>query len=138
MLLLNPRQVTFANTMWEDVAAVVIDRAAERSILDWTDLGPYPVLADVPEQRVAIRVVQQIVRDDLAAPRPGDAGELTFSTAPAGADTPRRRLRAQCVVLEVSHELSLKHGALRTVRFAALSPDGAADPITTEPADGTE
>lgn len=138
MLLLNPRQVSFAGTLWEDVAAVVIDRSAERTVLEWSDLGPHAVLADVPEQRVSLRVVQQVTRDDLAAPRPGDAGELAFCTAPAGADTPRRRLRAQCVILDVSHELSLKNGALRTIRLAAVSADGDADPITTEPADGIE
>jgi hypothetical protein len=136
MLLLNPRQVTFAGDLWDDVATIVIDRSANRTTLEWSDLGPHPVLADVPEQQVTVRVVQQVARADIGAPRPSEAGELLFHTAPAGADTPRKRLRAQCVVLDVTHELSLKHGALRTIKLIALSPDGATDPITTEPADG--
>jgi len=136
MLLLNPRKVTFAGLLWDDVAAVTIDRSAKRTALEWSDLGPHAVLADVPEQMVRIRVVQHVARDDIGMPRPSDEGELIFHTSPAGADSPRRRIRAQCVILDVTHELSLKHGALRTITLVALSTDGAADPITTEPADG--
>ncbi len=136
MLLLNPRHVTFAGALWNDVAAVTIDRSARRTALEWSDLGPHAVLADVPEQQVTIRVVQHLARGDIGAPRPSDEGELTFHTSPAGADSPRKRIAAHCVVLDVTHELSLKHGALRTITLVALSTDGAADPITTEPADG--
>lgn len=137
MLVLNPRRVTFAGQTWSEVAAVVIDRQSKRTLTEWSDLGPHAVFADAPEQLVTVRVVQKATTDDLHAPTPGDAGELSFAASPSGADSPRRRLRAQCVVTEVTHELSLTAGAVRTLRLVALSPDGAADPITTEPADGT-
>lgn len=136
MLLLSPRTVTFAGTTWEDVSAVVIDRAAARAVKEWSDLGPHVVLADVPEQLVTLRVIQSVARDDVGAPVPSETGELVFHTAPAGADTPRRKIAAQCVVTDVTHELSLKNGAVRTVRLIAVSPDGAADPVTIEDADG--
>lgn len=136
MLLLNPRSVSFGGAVWEDVSAVVIDRAAARAIKEWSDTGPYLVLADVPEQVVTVRVVQQVARDDVGVPVPGEAGELVFHTSPSGADSPRKRVRAQCVVMDVTHELSLKNGAVRTVKLLAVSGDGAADPVTIEDADG--
>lgn len=136
MLLVNPRRVTFAGVLWDDVAAIIIDRAAKRAAVEWSDFGPHPVFADVPEQQVTIRVLQHVARDDVGLPRPGDEGVLTFHTSPAGADMPRTRVSAACVALDVTHELSLRNGALRTIKLVALSPDGAADPITTEPADG--
>jgi hypothetical protein len=136
MLLLNPRSVSFGGAVWEDVSAVVIDRAAARAIKEWSDTGPHLVLADVPEQLVTVRVVQQVARDDVGVPVPGEAGELVFHTAPSGSDSPRKRVRAQCVVMDVTHELSLKNGAVRTVKLLAVSSDGATDPITIEEADG--
>ncbi|MCC7387776.1 MAG: hypothetical protein IT431_03310 [Phycisphaerales bacterium] len=136
MLLLNPRSVAFAGAVWEDVSAIVIDRVGAKTVKEWSDLGPHVVLADVPEQVVTVRVVQHVARDDVGAPLPGGSGELVFHTAPAGGDTPRKRLAAQCVVTDVTHELSLKHGAVRTVRLIAVSADGAADPVTIGDADG--
>ena len=136
MLLLNPREVSFGGVVWEDVSAVVVDRAASRAVKEWSDLGPQVVLADVPEQVVTVRVVQQVARDDVGTPKPGEAGELVFQTSPAGADTPRKRVRAACVVMDVTHELSVKNGAVRTVKLIAVSIDGAADPVVIEDADG--
>ena len=136
MLLLNPRSVVFAGAVWEDVSAIVIDRAAARVIKEWSDLGPHVVLADVPEQVVTVRVVQQVARDDVGAPLPGDSGGLVFHTAPAGGDTPRKKVSAQCVIADVTHELSLKNGAVRTVKLVAVSTDGSADPVTVEDAEG--
>lgn len=138
MLLLNPRSVTFAGKVWEDVSAVVIDRAAVRAVKEWSDLGPHVVLADVPEQLVTLRIIQRVAREDVGAPAPGETGGLAFHTAPAGGDTPRRRFTAQCVVTDVTHEPSLKNGAVRTIRLIAISPDGAAEPITIEDAAGIE
>jgi hypothetical protein len=129
MLLLAPRLVRFDSATWDTVASVAIDRLAHRAVEDWSDLGPYPTLADVPEQRVRIVVEQEIGRDDLGPPRPGDQGTLTFCAAPAASDAGRTRVSALCVVLSVEHTLSLKRGAIRTITLAAISPDGASDPI---------
>lgn len=138
MLLLNPRSVRFDGTEWEDVSAVVVDRSAARSMKEWSDLGPHVVLADVPEQVVSLRVVQQVARDDVGTPVPSEAGELVFFTSPAGGDTPRKKVTVQCVVTDVTHELSLKNGAVRTVKLLAVSSDGVADPVSVEDADGVE
>jgi len=136
MLVLNPRVVSFGGVVWEDVSAVVVDRSAHRAVQDWSDLGAYAVLVDVPEQSVTVRVVQRVARDDIGLPVPGEMGELVFATSPAGGDTPRKRVRVQCVVLGVTHEISLKNGAVRTVKLAAVSGDGIVDPVVLEDADG--
>jgi hypothetical protein len=137
MLLLTPRLVRFNAATWENIAAVAIDRLAHRAAEDWSDLGPYATFADVPEQKVRIVVEQEVGRDDLGEPVPGDQGTLTFFTAPTASDAGRRQVAASAVVLSVTHSLSLKRGALRTITLAAVSPDGAADPITiTDASDG--
>jgi hypothetical protein len=134
MLLLNPRRVRFGNEAWEDVTALVVDRRAARTVVEWSDEGPYAVLADVPRQRVTLRVVQQIAREDIGAPRPGQEGLLVAYTSPTGSEGGRRRVRCQAVVTAVSHELSLSRGAVRTVDLVAVSGSGAADPIMVEDA----
>lgn len=135
MLILNPSRASFAGAPWDDVTAVVIDRVAGKTVLEWSDAGPYAVLADVPEQKVTFKVERQLLRDGLDGPRPGDSGELSFYAAPSASEAGRVRVRATCVVLGVTHELLGKRGAVRTVELAAVSSDGAADPVLVSPAE---
>lgn len=129
MLVLNPRLVKFGPSTWENVVSVAIDRAAHKQVIEWSDAGPHAVMADVPEQRVTIKVMQELLREDIAAPRPGEQAELIVFISPAG-DSARRKVAMQAVVLHVTHELSLKKGAVRTVELAAVSSAGSVDPIT--------
>lgn len=132
MLVLNPREVTIGAETLEDVLAVVVDRTPEKRVVEWSDLGPHPVLADVPERRSTVRIVQQLATGDLGGVSPGDEVALAFHTSPTAASTGRRRVSATIVVTGVSHELSRKRGAVRTIEGVAISPDGAADPITID------
>lgn len=137
MLILNPRTVTFGASTWEGVSAVAIDREGTRLVQEWDDFGPHLVHADVPEHRVRVKVVQEVARDDVNAPVPGEQATLSLYTAPAGNELKRRKLTCIAVVTEVSHELSIKR-ALRNVTLIAVSPDGAADPITVTDAPGAQ
>jgi hypothetical protein len=134
MLLLNPETVRFGAALWPDVAALHIDRASERLVVEWSDAGPFPTFADVPEQRVTVQVTRRLVRDALLTPRPGEIAELAACTAPTAGDALRRRIRALCVVTHVAHELSAQRGALQVISFVAISADGAADPVISEDA----
>ena len=134
MLLLNPQSVKFGSAVWSDVTAVLVDRAPEREVVEWSDSGPHAVFADVPEQRVSVRVTRRLIRDAAAAPRPGDSAELDVYTSPSAGDALRQRLRATCVVTGVSHELSAQRGAIQTIMLIAISSDGATDPIVVEDA----
>jgi hypothetical protein len=129
MLILNPRTVRFGAAAWEGVTSIAIDRLPQKHVEEWSDAGPYAVFADVPEQRTRLTVRQELTRDDLASPRPGEQASLTFCTSPTASDAARRRLAATAVVLEIRHEVSLKRGAIRTITLAAISQDGATDPI---------
>jgi hypothetical protein len=129
MLLFHPRLVRFGPATWDNTTAIAIDRAAHRTIEEWTDAGAYASLADVPEQKVRIRITQEISRDDIDAPRPGEQADLIFYTAPTLTDASRRKVSTTAVILAVEHNLSPK-SALRTITLAAISPDGVTDPIT--------
>lgn len=130
MLILNPRLVRFGTTTWPDVSLIAIDRDTPRLALEWSDRGPHPVFADAPEQRLTIRIIQDIARDDLNTPRPGQQDTLTFYTSPTGADARRRKLTLTACITSVSHDLSLTRGTQRRTTLTALSPDGLTDPIT--------
>ena len=128
MLILNPRQVTFAGSPWNDVTLIALDRTAARLVIDHSDHGPHPTLADAPQQRTTLRVVMDL--PGLDAPTPGDTGTLTFTTSPTASDASAQTLSATCVVTGVTHEIAFKRPPTRTIELIALSSDGAADPIT--------
>jgi hypothetical protein len=130
MLILNPKQVTFGTVTWPDVVAVSIERRPHREAVEWSDAGPHVVLADVPEQRVELTVVQELSRDDLASPKPSEQAALAVLVSPTASDVGRRRVSATCVIVRVEHEVSARRGALRTIKLVAISSDGLADPIT--------
>lgn len=130
MLLLHPREVRFLSTLWRSVTSIVIDRAATRVVAEVGDGGPHVVFADCPQQRVTVRVVMDITEDTLASPALGEQGALSFVTAPTGVNGARSRIALQGVVASVTHELSLRRGAVRTVELVAISSDGSADPVT--------
>lgn len=132
MLVISPREVTFDGERWEGVSLIAVDRRASRRVVEWSDAGPHAVFADVAEEAVTLRIVQENQRDDPGTLRPGREGELRFEAGVAGTDAGRIGVRARCVVTDVTHEIGLKRGCVREVRLAALSDDGAADPITTE------
>lgn len=129
MLVLNPRVVKFGPAVWEGVLAVAVDRLANKRIIEWSDAGPHATFADVPEQRIEVKVTQELVREDLAGPVPGQQAELVLHTSPTASDAARRRVSLQAVVVQVSHELSLKKGAVRVIELVAVSATGSADPV---------
>lgn len=132
MLILAPQLVRFDTQEWADVTLIAIDRVAAREAVEWSDLGPHPAFADVPEQRTTIRIVRRLDRGDLASPTPGQAGALVFEVSPAATEAGKRAYSAQCVVLSVRHELIAGPkgpGAMQTIELVALSSDGAAEPV---------
>lgn len=136
MLVMNPREVSFQGAVIEDVSSITVDRRAERVVMEWSDLGPHAVFADVPERRVVIRVTHEVVRGDITGPAPGDEGELIFHTSPSSSHAARRRVSATVVITAVAHELSRKRGAQRTIDAVALSANGLDDPIEVTSAEG--
>lgn len=135
MLAINPQTVKFGASAWPNVASVTVDRAADKLVADVSDLGPHVVLVDVPEQRVAVRVVADLQGEDLNGPRPGDAGTLVFFTSPAGTDGGRKKVSMNAVVTGVRHPGGPR-GFTRAIDLIAVSSDGITDPITIADAGG--
>jgi hypothetical protein len=134
MLILSPASVRFGTAAWDDVLSVTIDRAAARSVLEWSDLGPHAVFADVPEERLTIRVVRRLLRDTLVTLRPGDSAELAVALSPSAGGAQRKRVRVTCVVMGVEHDVAGARGATQSITLAGIGATGATDPVTVEDA----
>lgn len=129
MIWLNPRRVTFDGTELGHVRTVVLDRKAERVVVEWSDTGSHVAFADVPEQRVTIALTRTVVEEGAGEIRPGDAGMLSFRTSPSASDAQVREIEAGVVVTAVEHEVSAKTGAMQRISFIAVSEDGESDPV---------
>lgn len=133
MLLLNPRSVTFGSATWGGVTSVVIDRDGSRVIADQGDEGPYTVYADVSEQTVRVRVVQELAGDDLDDPIPGEQAALSFTTAPNSGSQSATTVSMTAVVTDVKYEIGRRGTPSRSVSLIAVSSDGLTDPVVVTP-----
>jgi len=129
VLLLNPRSVVFGSATWSGVTSVSVDRDAERLVSELGASGPHVVLADVPEQRVRVKVVQEMDGDDLAAPEPGEMAAMSFTASANASGAGQTEVSLTAVVTGVRYEVSRRGGAVRTVSLIAVSSDGVADPV---------
>jgi hypothetical protein len=129
MLVISPDRVNFGPAAWWGVRQVAFDRAARRTALEWSDSGPHPTFADVPEQETTIRVEIDLSSEDLSGPRPGDRQTLTVFTSPSGADGRGRSIAADAVVISVTHRLGTAK-SVRVIELVALSSNGSQDPLT--------
>ncbi len=82
MLVINPQSVQLIGQDIERVRRIAIHRSAERLLVEWGNMGPFPVFADVPEQRVEIELLADLERGTLEGPVPGEEGSLEFFTSP--------------------------------------------------------
>lgn len=133
MLITTPTSVRFDTLTLDDVTLIAIERSAERAVVEWSDLGPHPTFADVPEQRITVKLSRRVHRGDLAAPSPGQMGELSFVVSPQGAAAAAKKHAAQCVVLGVKYELVHAAGkgpsAVQVLELVAVSSSGSAEPF---------
>lgn len=128
MLFLNPTQLSLLSIDLPDIDSVSIDRLAHREIFEWSDSGPFAIFADIPESKVEITITQRLERElSLSGPRPGEQGMLEFIISPNASHAHRQKFSAQVVVRSVRIDLATK--PKRLISLAALSPDGATDPI---------
>jgi hypothetical protein len=133
MLVLNPDVVRFEAVVWEDAAAVVVERGTSRAVEEWTDFGPHAGLVDAAEIRTTVKVVRKLTQGDVSMATVGALGDLTFYSAPTGSDAGRRRVKVRCVLMSVKTELPAasesKAHATQTLSFTAVSSDGTVDPV---------
>lgn len=130
MVIIKPSGVTFGTQAWSDVTSVVIDREAEKAVVEWTDAGPHVAFADVPAQRVTVRVERPVASPaEVDGPKPGDLQTLAVQWSRGVSSAADLVMTARCVALRVTHEVTGK-GVTRRVELVAVSTDGARDPVT--------
>lgn len=130
MLVISPREVVFNAKPWPGVRAVVVDRAATREAIAWSDRGPHVEFADAPEQKVTIRVVRDLVGDEVDDPKPGEQATIRFAVAATAGDGGRVEVAVLAAVVRVTHELKAGGGAVQTVVLVGVASDGGVDPVT--------
>lgn len=130
MVWLNPDTVTLDSTVLTHVTFAAIDREARRTAIEWTDLGAYPAFADVPEQRVTVRITRRVSASEPAPARPGDQVLFTLRSAPGASAAGVRVVSATVVITEIAHAWSSAAGLTQRITALALSPTGAEDPVT--------
>ncbi|RNC80449.1 MAG: hypothetical protein ED559_01150 [Phycisphaera sp.] len=131
MFVLAPESVEFDGDPWLGVESIAIDRIASREVVEVGDLGPHVVFADVPEQRVSVKVTRKIERSELGSVAPGDEGELQFRAGFGRTDAGWLNVTVGVVVTRVDHDFN-RNGVLRVVTMVAVSPNGVTDPVTVE------
>lgn len=136
MVFLNPDIVKLGALTLANVQFVAIDREARRTALEYTDLGPYAAFADVPEQRVVVRIVRRIAESEALAIKPGDRLALSLRAAPNLSAGPVRAISATVVISAVEFTMSQRGGATQRISAIAISSTGAVDPITSVAAGG--
>lgn len=134
MLILNPASVVLAGVEYSNVESCAIDRAAHKEVVEWNDSGPYAVFADVPEQKVEIKLTQRLASNaadqQLDRLRPGQSVSVEVVTSLNSSHAQRRRITATCVVRAVRNVVSVGEDpqARRVIELIAIS-DGSSDPV---------
>ena len=134
MIWLNPTNVSFGSDTYSLVESVAIDRDASRLVVEHGDDGPHAVFADVPKQRVTVRIVRRVSDPSANVPSPGAMAELSFDTSANASLADARRITvASAVVSSVTHTLTRSDGGRQTIVLVAVSSDGATDPVQNTP-----
>lgn len=135
MLILNPASVKIAGVEYTNVESCAIDRTAHKEVVEWSDNGAFAVFADVPEQKVEIKVTQRLetaAADQLLdLLRPGQSVSLEVVSSLNSSQARRRKITAACVVRAVRNLVSVGKDpqARRVIELVAISSDGSTDPV---------
>ncbi|MEO0511417.1 MAG: hypothetical protein AAF108_00775 [Planctomycetota bacterium] len=129
MLVLDATKVSFAGSGLGGARLIAVDRVAATELVSFSDDGPHVVFADVPQQRVTLKLVRRLPTGTLDGPEPGDEGALSFETAVGRTDGSRSSVSAQAVVTKVQHGVT-REGVEQTISFVAVSSAGATDPVS--------
>jgi hypothetical protein len=135
MLLLHPTTVTLDSTPLPAVTAIAISRKAKSLITDFTDDGPHPSFADVPERLPTLTITRHLPQPDDAgaALALGDQLDLAF-TARRTPDAPHAlRFSASIVITAIESALTETKALAQSISAVAISPDSATDPLTIDP-----
>jgi hypothetical protein len=135
MLLLNPTHITLNTAPLPAVTAIAVSRKAKSLLTDFTDTGPHPTFADVPERITMLTITRHLLGPDDAgaALSLGDQLDLAF-TAKRTPDAPHAlRFSARIVLTAIESALTESKALTQTITAVAVSTNGSSDPLTIEP-----
>lgn len=135
MIWLNPRSVTLLGVSLGEVRHVSIDEKAERLIVEFGDSGPHPSFVDVPERRSVIKIRRRVLGNETHGLAIGNTGTFSMRTAPNNSNGPGVTATASVVLSAIGYTIDRSGGAEQIIEALAVSPDGAAAPVTVA-ADG--
>lgn len=136
MLVLSPQRVMIDSMQVDDVQVLSVERAAERTLVHWSDDGPFATFADVPELRTIIRIEQSLhaARSEIVL-LPGRQALLRAGIASAPGSTAHTELSATVVIVSVTHDVASRKAPVRRIECLAVAVDGSRDPIVLRPLD---
>lgn len=135
MMILNPASAKVAGVEYQNVEACSVDRTPHREVVEWSDHGQFAVFADVPEQKVEIKLTQRLesaaADQTLDQLRPGQSVSLEVTTSLNSSQARRRKVTATCVIKAVRHLVNTGKDpqARRVIEMIAISSDGSTDPV---------
>ena len=129
MLWIEPRAVLLDGAAWDGVRSVVVSRGAAKSVVEFGGLGPHVEFADVPQQRVEVRVERSIDDGAEMGASVGDSLVLEFEVARGQSDSMRRRVEVTGVLLSVDVDGGGERGGRARYRIVGVSADGVTDPV---------
>ena len=134
MLVLSPQRVMIDSTQLDDVQVLSVERAAERTLVHWSDEGPFATFADVPEVRTIIRIEQSLhaARAETVL-LPGRSALLRAGIASAPGSTAHTELSARVVIMSVMHDVAGRKAPVRRIECLAIASDGSRDPVALQP-----
>ncbi len=135
MLFLHPATVTLDSAPLPAVTAIAVSRKAKSVLTDFSDAGPHPTFADVPERLTTITITRHPPEpdDNAASLALGDQLDLVF-TARRTPDAPHAlRYSAAVVITGIESALTDSKALVQTITAVAISSDAESDPITLEP-----
>ncbi len=135
MLYLHPTHITLDATPLPGVESIAVTRKAKAVITDFTDDGPHPTFADVPERLTTLTIKRRVPEPDdaFASVALGDEFDLAFRAARTPDAPHALRVSARIVITGVESSVAGERECAQTITAVAVSTDGGADPLTTEP-----
>ena len=130
MIWMNPEKVTLNGILLGGVQAVAVSRGAGHSVVEYGDEGPHVVFADVPEQRVDIRLERTLEDGAAVGAGVGDTVRIEFETSRGTSDVLRKRVSIDGVVLSSDVSIKGDTGGRVRLQIVGVSVDGAQDPVS--------
>lgn len=132
MLFTAPLMVNMGGVMYGNVVSISVERQAAREVVEFGDVGPHVVFADVAEMRTRLVITMDVGREPegMVSFVPGESLTISFDYGINGGEASRRRVIVQHGVV-MGYSYTMKHGkaVARVVEIVAVSSDGSADPV---------